>query len=265
MYYIAKNKEAWNAKTPHHLNSAMYNMPAFLAGENSLNDIELELLGDVNGKSLLHLQCHFGQDTLSLARMGAKVTGIDLSEVAIAEANKINGQLGLDGEFISCNIYDLPQHLDRKFDIVFTSYGTIGWLHDLDKWAKVIAHFLKPGSLFIMAEFHPLMWMFDNEFTWIEYRYFRSEPIIEITKGTYADKDAPIETETVSWNHGIAEILTALIDNGLQLKTFREYDYSPYDCFSASEKVGEKMYRVKHLGDKIPMVYALQAVQGHKI
>src|SRR5688500_7540895 len=111
MDYFEKNKAAWNAKTPHHIDSAMYNMPAFLAGENSLNDIELELLGDVKDKTLLHLQCHFGQDTLSLAGMGAKVTGADLSDVAIAEAKKINEQLKLDGEFICCNVYDLPQHL----------------------------------------------------------------------------------------------------------------------------------------------------------
>jgi 2-polyprenyl-3-methyl-5-hydroxy-6-metoxy-1,4-benzoquinol methylase len=113
--------------------------------------IELELLGNVKGLSILHLQCHFGQDSLSLARMGAHVTGIDLSDKAIKTAQELNAELHLNAEFICSDIYDLPQHLNKQFDIVFTSYGTIGWLPDLNKWAQIIHHFLKPEGKFIFV------------------------------------------------------------------------------------------------------------------
>jgi ubiquinone/menaquinone biosynthesis C-methylase UbiE len=111
----------------------------------------------------LHLQCHFGQDTLSMSRMGAQTTGVDLSDKAIDAARKLNQEINQQATFICCNIYDLPQHLDQQFDIVFTSYGTIGWLPDLNQWAALIARYLKPGGKFVFAEFHPVVWMFDND------------------------------------------------------------------------------------------------------
>src|ERR1700748_3023902 len=139
--YKEINKEAWNKKTAVHVDADFYDVPAFLNGKNSLHTTELNLLGNVKGKSILHLQCHFGLDTLSLARMGAKVTGIDLSDKAIAKARELNTKLGLDATFICCDIYDLPQNLNEKFDLIFTSYGVLGWLPDLQKWAAVIDHF----------------------------------------------------------------------------------------------------------------------------
>jgi 2-polyprenyl-3-methyl-5-hydroxy-6-metoxy-1,4-benzoquinol methylase len=128
-------------------------MQSFLEGKSTLNEIELQLLGDISGKKILHLQCHFGQDTMSLSRMGAKATGIDLSNKAIERAKEIALRLNLDTDFICCDLYDAPNHLNEKFDIVFTSYGTIGWLPDLDKWAKVVSHFLKPNGKFIIPIF----------------------------------------------------------------------------------------------------------------
>src|SRR5690606_20725019 len=119
---------------------------------------------NLKDKKVLHLQCHFGQDSISLARLGASVVGVDLSDKAIEQAQHIAQELNADARFICCDIYDLPKHLNEQFDIVFTSYGTIGWLPDLDKWASVIHHFLKPGGQFIFAEFHPVVWMFDNDF-----------------------------------------------------------------------------------------------------
>ena len=256
--YLDKNRQAWNAKTAHHLASAFYDMPGFLAGHTSLKEIELGLLGDVGGKTILHLQCHFGQDTLSLARMGAVAVGVDLSDAAIEEGRKLNAQLGLSAEFICCDLYSLPAHLDRQFDIVFTSYGTIGWLPDITAWAGIVARYVKPGGLFVFADFHPVMWMFDNDFSRITYRYFNGEPIIETEQGTYADTAAPIATETIGWNHGLAEVIGALLGQGLVLERFKEHDYSPYNCFAGMEEVGPDKFRISSLGDKIPMVYALQ-------
>lgn len=259
--YININKQTWNEKTDVHIASEFYDMESFLHGKSTLNDIELPLLGAISGKKILHLQCHFGQDTLSLARMGAQVTGIDLSDKAIERAREFAAKLNLDATFICCDIYDAPNHSDETFDIVFTSYGTIGWLPDLEKWANVIAHFLKPGGRFIMADFHPVVWMFDDNFKTVFYNYFNVEPIIESTSGTYADKEAEITTKTISWNHPISEILNALLQSGLELNAFNEYDYSPYNCFNETVEVEKGKFRIKHFDNKIPMVYSIVATK----
>lgn len=257
--YLQKNKDAWNKRTSVHIDSGFYNVQAFLEGASSLNDTELELLGDISGKSILHLQCHFGQDSLSLARMGAKVTGADLSDDAIAKARELNEQLQLDTTFVCSDLYELSQHLEGQFDIVFTSYGTIGWLPDLQRWAKVVRHFLKPGGRLVMVDFHPVVWMFDNDFTHIQYGYFNREAIEETTQGTYTDRDAPITYEEVSWNHSLDEIFRALLQNGLPLQDFREYDYSNYNCFAHMVQIADKKYRIGPMGNKIPLMYAIVA------
>ncbi|WP_199732255.1 class I SAM-dependent methyltransferase [Flavobacterium macacae] len=259
--YIDINRKTWNEKTEFHIQSDFYNQEEFLKGENSLMPIELELLGDITGKSVLHLQCHFGQDTISFSRMGAKAVGVDLSDNAIEKAREIAQQLNTETRFICCDIYDLPNHLKEQFDIVFTSYGTIGWLPDLDKWAKIISQFLKPGGKFIMADFHPVVWMFDDNFEKIGYNYFKSEPIIETVEGTYASKNAPINSKTITWNHSTSELLNSLLKNNLELHAFNEYDYSPYNCFNATEEFEPKKFRIKHLENKIPMVYSILATK----
>lgn len=260
--YIAMNRTAWDNKTAIHVESAFYDMPGFMSGQSSLKAIELGLLGDINGKSILHLQCHFGQDSISLARMGARVTGVDFSPKAIEQARAINQTLNTEVRFIECTIYDLPNHLNEPFDVVFTSYGTIGWLPDLDRWAKVVSTFLKPGGQFIMVDFHPVVWMFDNHFKYVQYPYFKAEPIIETETGTYADKQSTEEHTTISWNHSMAELLTALLHQDLSIQQFHEYDYSPYACFNEVVEDEPDKFRIAHLGNKIPMTYALVATRG---
>ena len=226
-----------------------------------MNPIELALLGDVQGKAILHLQCHFGQDSISLARMRASVTAVDLSDKAIEKGRSFAKQTGVTVEFICCDIYDLPNHLDKQFDFVFTSYGTIGWLPDLDRWGAVVTRFLKPGGKFVFVEFHPVVWMFDDDFTRVDYPYSSAESFVETQTGTYADRDAPIRLEYVSWNHGIGKVLNALIGNGLEIVSFEEFDYSPYSCFKHTVEYEPGKFQIKHIGDKIPMVYALEAVK----
>ena len=259
--YINVNKETWNKKTAIHIESDFYNNEEFLKGKSSLNSFEMDLLGDVSHKKILHLQCHFGQDTLSLARLGAKVTGIDFSDQAIEKAKEYSKQLDLDTTFICCDVYDTPNHLDEKFDIVFTSYGTIGWLPDMDKWASVVAHFLKPGGKFVFVEFHPVVWMFDNDFKEVFYSYFKSEPIIEEELGTYADKNASLKQKTISWNHSISEVVNALIQKDLTINSINEYDYSPYNCLNEMEEYETGKFRIKTFGNKIPMVYSIMATK----
>lgn len=259
--YIDINRASWNDRVAAHLASDFYDQQGFLNGKQTLKEIELDLLGDIRGKKVLHLQCHFGQDTISLARMGARVTGVDLADKAIAVARDLAEETGQDVQFVCCDLYDLPQHLDEQFDIVFTSYGTIGWLPDMDRWAALIHRYLKPGGSFIFAEFHPVVWMFDDDFTKVAYDYFNYETIVETTEGTYAQPDAELELANVNWNHGLAEVFTSLLHSGLVLNTFREYDYSPYPCFRNVKEIAPGRYRIAHLEKAIPMVYALRATK----
>ncbi|WP_160137386.1 class I SAM-dependent methyltransferase [Chryseobacterium sp. c4a] len=259
--YIDINRNSWNNRTETHINSEFYDVDGFLKGKSSLNDIELGLLGDLQGKSVLHLQCHFGQDSISLSRLGAEVTGADLSDKAIESAQQLAHDTNSNAQFICSDIYDLPNHLNKQFDIVFTSYGTIGWLPDLDKWAKVISHFLKPNGKFVFVEFHPVVWMFDDNFETVGYRYFNSGAIVETVSGTYADREADISASTVTWNHGLGEVMNSLIKNGLEINNLDEFDYSPYNCFNGTVEFEPKKYRIARLEDKIPMVYSVVATK----
>ncbi|WP_312076061.1 class I SAM-dependent methyltransferase [Chryseobacterium sp.] len=257
--YLDINKNSWNARVEPHLKSDFYFVDEFLNGRNSLNSIELDLLGDLKGKSILHLQCHFGQDTISLSRLGAEVTGIDLSDKAIDAAKDLAEKCNTITKFICTDVYNLPNVLNEKFDIVFTSYGTIGWLPDLKKWADVVNHFLKPEGEFIMAEFHPVVWMFDDDFDGVVYNYFNEKPIIETSEGTYADSSADIVQDYVSWNHPLSDVLQSLIDKDLILENFREFDYSPYPCFRHVEEFEKGKWRISKFENKLPLVYSLKA------
>ncbi|MCU0435721.1 MAG: class I SAM-dependent methyltransferase, partial [Bacteroidia bacterium] len=245
--YVSFNREAWNQKTGVHAQSDFYDVESFKAGKSSLNVLERDWLGNVKGQTLLHLQCHFGMDSISWARLGAKVTGVDLSDKAIALANQLAAAENADAQFVCCNVYDTRLHISGTFDIVFTSYGTIGWLPDLNKWAEVIARSLKPGGRFLIVDFHPALWMFDDEFTRVAYPYnsHQDEPIVETLIGTYANRDAPISTTTYGWNHGLAKIFGALMTQGLVVKRFEEYTYSNYPCFQNIEQGEDGFWRVK--------------------
>ena len=257
MFYT--NKQGWNERVDVHLESELYNMVAFRKGKSSLNKEELDALGDVTGKSLLHLQCHFGQDTLSWARKGAIATGVDISPKAIEAARGLSEELNIPANFIESNILDLKENLEGKFDIIFTSYGTIGWLNDLNKWADVIQHFLKPGGTFYMIDFHPFVWMWNDERSKVEYYYFKTEePIIVQEQGTYADPNADLERTEYSWNHGMSEIISALLNSGLELEEFKEYPFSNYNVFPKMRSAGEGRWVFEEMVDKVPYMYSLK-------
>ena len=259
--YFEANRSLWNGRVSDHLQSDFYAVDAFRKGKTSLNRIELEALGDVRGKSLLHLQCHFGMDTLSWERLGATATGADLSDEAIRAAEQLRDELGLAARFVACNVYDLPQQLDGQFDIVFTSYGTIGWLPDLDRWAKVVAHFLKPGGTFFIAEFHPVVWMFDEKMEQVKYHYFNREVIESVVSGSYAARDSQVTRKEYGWNHSFSEVINALLKQGLRITQLDEYPFSPYNCFEGLEQGSDGMWRSKKYGEKFPLMYALKAVK----
>lgn len=260
-HYFEANREGWNKRTMIHKDSAFYDLEGFKKGKSSLNKIELEEVGDVKDKRLLHLQCHFGQDTLSWARQGATVTGIDLSDEAIKTAQQLSKEINVPAEFICCNVYDTLQHVSNPFDIVFTSYGVIGWLPDLDQWAKIISGALKPGGTFYMVEFHPVVWMMDENFQYIKYYYHNEEVIVDEQTGTYTDRNAPIQYKEYSWNHSISEVLNALISNRLIIQHFNEFNFSCYNCFNNMVQGEDGYWRVKGLENKIPMMYSVKAVK----
>ncbi len=258
------NRETWNKKVAIHAASDFYDMQAFKAGRSSLNSYELNALGDVKGKSLSHLQCHFGQDTLSWARLGAKCTGVDISEEGIKLAKSLNDELSLDAQFVCCNVLDASKHISETFDIVFTSYGTIGWLPDLKPWAQMISERLKPGGIFYIVDFHPIAWMFDYTVSppIMKYGYHQKDAIYEEYEGTYAeDGVTKMISKEYGWNHPLSEVVNSLVDAGLTIEYLNEYDASPYDIFPNLEKNRDGMFELK---EKLyPLLFELKATKTH--
>ena len=157
------NQQLWDEWTRIHETSSFYDLEGFRRGGIRLRPYEVEEIGDVAGRELLHLQCHFGIDTLSWARLGARVTGADFSPAAIVLATRLAGELELDARFVRSDLYDLPNVLEGEFDLVYTSRGVLGWLPDISRWARVVSHFLKPGGTFYITEIHPVAQAFENE------------------------------------------------------------------------------------------------------
>ena len=201
----------------------------------------------------MHLQCHFGQDTLSWARKGAIVTGVDLSTEAIDEANKLKLDLRLDATFVASDVYQFGNKSNEKFDIVFTSYGVLCWLPDLKHWAKVIANSLAMGGEFHLVEFHTF-----NDLL-CGYSYFpRSEPDIE-DEGTYTENCDGTKSKMVTWAHSLSEVINALISEGLYIESFKEHPYSPYNCCENLEHVSGQGYQMLHKGQQVPLLYSIKA------
>ena len=263
------NEELWNAWTAVHAAGDFYDLEGFKAGGVRIRPYEIELLGDVTGKSLLHLQCHFGIDTLSFARLGARVTGADLSPDAIELARMLADELGFpDARFVRSNLYDLPNALEGTFDIVYTSRGVLGWLPDIRAWARVVAHFLAPGGTFFITEAHPVMNVFENEGVApgelrLTYPYWEHrEPLTFAVKGSYADPGADVGDLTEhSWDHGLAEIVTALIDAGLRIDKLIEYPFLEWKVdFLVEERPGNDRWVLpRGTPGELPLMFSLLA------
>ncbi|MGZ4209160.1 MAG: class I SAM-dependent methyltransferase [Actinomycetota bacterium] len=266
--FIQANRVHWDEATGVHVASEFYDVEAFRAGASRLHGIERAELGDVAGKSLLHLQCHFGLDTLSWARLGARVTGIDFSEAAIAQARALATALDIPARFIVSDLYDAPAALDEQFDIVFTSYGAIYWLPDIHRWGEVAAGFVKPGGTFYIAEFHPTGFLFDTDHgtdpTMTDYvrkyPYFHSEQPIRDESSDYADPSAAMEhTVTYSWAHSMGDILNALIDGGLVIEYLHEFPFSTVRQFSFLEQHDDGYWYPPDGKYDMPMLFSIKA------
>lgn len=254
---IEKNLLSWQNRTPIHLRSKFYDNDQFMKDKNSLKEIEIQLLGDVNNQSLLHLQCHFGQDTLSWAHRGAKVTGVDFSPSAIAAAKQLAEQAQLKAKFIKSNVLELA--LKKEYDIIFSSYGVLGWLPDLQLWGKVVANHLKKGGTFLLVEFHPLINLLDID---SQYGYFFDKNTkIQKQQGSYTDGGKDMHSEYYWWSHSLTEIFVSLESNGLKLQSFEEFDYSPYMLDGMIERKPNQFVLENRANQSLPYVFALKATK----
>ncbi|HEX8931839.1 MAG TPA: class I SAM-dependent methyltransferase [Patescibacteria group bacterium] len=259
--YAKINKQWWNEVTPIHAKSSFYNLDGFKAGQTSLFDIELNELKKVKGKTLLHPLCHFGMDTLSWAREGAIVTGVDLSNKAISLAQKLSTEVKVPATFICSDIYALPNVLDQKFDIIFCSYGVLCWISNLKKWATIISHFLNRGGTFYIVELHPFTNILSADFK-LDYKYFDRGPYVDDSTGTYTDWEADIHRETYIWNHPIGEVVNSLIDQGLKIEFVHEFPYTMYDQFPGfMKKNKQNQYFLKNKLIQIPLLFSLKATK----
>jgi SAM-dependent methyltransferase len=263
--YNQANRRRWNELVPIHARSAFYDVDGFRAGKTSLRPIELGELGDVAGKRLLHLQCHFGLDALSWARLGAQVTGVDYSETAILEARALARQTKLPAEFLVADIHELPGLLSGEFDIVYTSYGAICWIGDLEPWARIVAHFLRAKGTFYMVEIHPFADVWDDgpdaEELRVGYSYFHEERPIRVERsGSYADRQAVVENKvSYTWNHSLGDIVSALAGAGLRIEFLHEFPYCICAVLPGMEQRADGWWYARD--PRVPFLFSLKAAK----
>ncbi|MBI3841358.1 MAG: class I SAM-dependent methyltransferase [Thaumarchaeota archaeon] len=263
------NLKMWNRMVPINAKSKMYDVAGFKSGKSSLSPHEIrELRPIVKGKSVLHLQCHFGMDTLSIARLGAsKVAGVDFSPVAISLARKLAKQVGLDkrSEFVCSDIYSIPAGFrKKKFDVVYTGGGALFWLKDLERWGRIVSGFLRPGGVLYIKGFHPFSNSFDEEASEprLRYPYFhRKEPIINKFHGTYSEPGADFESEEHNWSFGMGELVNVLVGAGLTIDYLHEFMTVGYKRFQFLVKGRDDRWGWKDPNAGVPLVFSLRATK----
>jgi len=247
------NRALWEQMVDHHLRAEDYDLAPLRAGRGRLHPIEEAELGPVAGKRILHLQCHFGRDSLILAQQGATVTGVDFSPKAIATARRLARELGLAerARFVECDVDEAPAAVaaPAAFDLVFASWGAIGWLPDIRRWAEVAAGFVAPGGALYLADAHPAGLIFDDAVPEADGRpgwywpYFRGGVLIERATRDYAGERAPLEGEAHQWLHPLGDIVTAVIATGLRLAWLHEHDAVPWPMFACLVRGDDGLYR----------------------
>lgn len=270
---LEANRRNWNERVPVHADSDFYDVEGFKAGRITLNDVERREVGDVAGKRLLHLQCHFGMDTLSWARLGATATGVDFSDAAIALARSLNDELSLGVRFIESNVYDLPAVLDEQFDIVYTATGVLCWLPDLAAWAKVAARFVKPDGFFYILDTHPFLGTLESlaaagaagagvDDLRFRYPYFPAADGMFFGGGqpSYAGAKR-IESGAWEWQHSVAEILDAIHGAGLEMAFFHEYPMNCYQAFPGMARCADGWWRFPNQSGFVPQMFSLKAAK----
>lgn len=251
--WLAANRANWDERVPIHVAGPFYDLPGFVAGKDTLRDFEDAEVGDVNGRTLLHPQCHIGLDTLSWARRGATVTGLDFSAPAVDVAAGLAEKIGVTtARFVSADVYDAVHALDgRTFDIVYTGFGALCWLPDITRWAGTAAALVAPGGFLYLAELHPVADVLADDGRTVEHDYFERGPIVVDEPGTYADPGASTTaTRRIEWQHGIGEVVSAVAAAGLRLEFLHEHDHGHFRFPAGTSG--------------IPQVYSLRATKALK-
>jgi SAM-dependent methyltransferase len=270
--YRIVNRANWNERVPVHVASQFYSVDRLAADPSALTSVvrfDGARLGDITGQRGVHLQCHIGTDTISLARLGAHMTGLDFSGAAITEARRLASRAGVDSDFVEADVYAATDVLGTaRFDLVYTGVGALCWMPDIRRWAAVVAALLAPGGRLFLREGHPVLWAIDERHTdrlVIDYPYFEtSEPIVFEDPTTYVEGDTRLENAvTLSWNHGLGEIVSALLDEGLVLTQLVEHDTVPWEALPGQmEQTGElREWHLVERRERLPLTYTLQAVK----
>src|SRR4051812_34963964 len=268
--YRVVNRANWDERAPVHAASPDYQVARFAEDPSRLSRVvrfDLPRLGDIQGLDAVHLQCHIGTDTVSLARLGARMTGLDFSEPALESARVLAAAAGVEATFVSADVYDAPDVLGRdRFDLVFTGIGALCWLPDVRRWAQVVADLLRPGGRLFLREGHPVLWALADArpdgLLVLEYPYFeREQPNVWDEPSTYVQTDHVLTaTVTHEWNHGLGEIVTALLEAGMVITMLEEHDSVPYEALPGQmEAVGEGEWRLADRPERLPHSYTLQA------
>ncbi|HUB76627.1 MAG TPA: class I SAM-dependent methyltransferase [Solirubrobacteraceae bacterium] len=270
--YLAVNRGWWDSRAAAHARSPDYATDRFVADPQFLSRVvrfDRPRLGVIRGLRGVHLQCHIGTDTLSLARLGARMTGLDSSPASVEQARLLAARAGAPVEFVEAEVYDAPEVLGcGGFDLVYTGIGALCWLPSVARWATVVAALLAPGGRLFIREGHPMLWTLDHRGSdgvlAVEHPYFeRAEPSADEFPGTYVRTDATFEQNlSYDWNHGLGEIIGALLDSGMQITELTEHDSVPWEAFPGGmERTEGGEWRLSDRPWRVPHSYTLQAVR----
>jgi len=271
--YRSINRASWDERVPAHAASPDYGLERYAADPGFISDVvrfDLPRLGTVKGLRGVHLQCHIGTDTVSLARLGASMTGLDFSAPAVEQAQRLADRIGADARFVQADVYSAADVLGRgAFDLVFTGIGALCWLPSVRRWAAVVAGLLRPGGRLFIREGHPMLWALDDArqqdgLLVVRYPYFeREEPLVLDEGGTYVQTDVVFQHNvTHEWNHGLGEIVTALLDEGMQITALAEHDSVPWEALPGKmERIENGEWRLADQPWRLPHSYTLQAVK----
>lgn len=269
--YFDANRRRWDESVDIHVKSTtgFYRLDDFRAGADILGPIERTELGDIADKRVLHLQCHFGLDTLSLARRGAIVTGLDFSSKAIAAARALSEETGLDGAFVEGNVYDAPSLIEGSFDVAYVTWGATTWLPDIVRWAEIVAHFLKPGGYLYKLEGHPASFVLDHADDGRlvpTYSYFQgAEPRAFDEETTYTGDETKLRNaRSYEWIHTLSATINALINAGLSLDFLNEHDRLAWKLFDNMQDAGDGMFALPPEMPSLPLAYSLKASKPYK-
>ena len=266
------NRRNWNARVPVHTGPDGYDLDHLLADPAAISEVvafDVDRLGDLTGLDVVHLQCHIGTDTISLARLGANATGLDLAEDAVAEARRLAERCGVDATFVAANVYDAPEALGQQYDLVYTGVGALNWLPDMAAWADVVARLLRPGGRLHLFEGHPVSFSLADDCgpddIRLEYPYFRPEQPLQFEEtSSYLGSGEVTEPLHFEWSHALSEVIQAVLDAGLQLTRFEEHRVIPWRQFPWYEPVPDTFDWTQLPEERreiVPLTYTLQAIK----